>query len=166
MIIRAATDSDLPSILTIYNEVIASSTAIYFDDPVSLDNRKAWFERQQERKFPVLAAVHPEDGVVGFSAFGDWRGAWPGYRHTVEHSVHVRADRRGAGIGGRLIEALFPHARALDMHVMIGGIDAANAASLRLHKNLGFEQVAEFRQVGKKFGRWLDLVFVQRFVDG
>jgi L-amino acid N-acyltransferase len=166
MIIRKAGEADLPSILMIYNEVISSSTAVYSDDPVPLDNRKAWFDRQEERKFPVLAAVHPDDGVVGFSAFGDWRGAWPGYRHTVEHSVHVRADHRGAGIGLRLVEALFPYAVELEMHVMIGGIDASNAASLRLHKNLGFEQVAEFRQVGKKFGRWLDLVFVQRFVDG
>jgi L-amino acid N-acyltransferase YncA len=166
MIIRNATEADLPSILLIYNEIIASSTAVYFDDPVPLDNRKAWFDHRQERKFPVLVAVDPQDGVVGFSTFGDWRGAWPGYRHTVEHSVHVRADRRGAGIGRRLVEALFPHAMTLDMHVMIGGIDAANAASLRMHRNLGFEQVAEFRQVGRKFGRWLDLVFVQRFVDG
>jgi L-amino acid N-acyltransferase YncA len=166
MIIRKATEADLPSILAIYNEVISSSTAIYFDDPVPLENRKAWFDRQQERRFPVLAAVDPDDGVVGFSAFGDWRGAWPGYRHTVEHSVHVRADHRGAGIGRSLVEALFPCALELDMHVMIGGIDASNAASLRLHRSLGFEQVAEFRQVGKKFGRWLDLVFVQRFIDG
>jgi L-amino acid N-acyltransferase YncA len=166
MIVRNATEADLPSILLIYNEIIASSTAVYFDEPVSLDNRKAWFERQQERKFPVLVAVDPQQGVVGYSAFGDWRGAWPGYRHTVEHSVHVRADRRGAGIGRSLVEALFPHALELDMHVMIGGIDASNAASLRMHSNLGFEQVAEFRQVGRKFGRWLDLVFVQRFVDG
>jgi L-amino acid N-acyltransferase YncA len=166
VIIRKANEADLPSILMIYNEVISSSTAIYFDDPVTLDNRKAWFDRQQQRKFPVLTAAHPDDGVIGFSAFGDWRGAWPGYRHTVEHSVHVRADHRGAGIGRKLIEALFPYASELKMHVMIGGIDASNAASLRLHKNLGFEQVAEFRQVGRKFDRWLDLVFVQRFVDG
>jgi L-amino acid N-acyltransferase len=166
MIVRTASEADLPSILVIYNEVIASSTAVYFDDQVTLDNRKAWFDRQQERKFPVLVAVDPADGVVGFSAFGDWRGAWPGYRHTVEHSVHVRADRRRAGIGGSLVEALFPCALQLGMHVMIGGIDASNAASLRLHARLGFEQVAHFRQVGRKFDRWLDLVFVQRFVDG
>jgi phosphinothricin acetyltransferase len=165
MIVRKAGEADLPSILEIYNEVITSSTAVYFDHPVTLDNRIAWFDRQQERKFPVLVAVHPKDGVVGFSAFGDWRGAWPGYRHTVEHSVHVRADHRGAGIGRSLVEALFPHASELKMHVMIGGIDASNAASLRLHDRLGFERVAEFRQVGRKFGRWLDLVFVQRSVD-
>jgi phosphinothricin acetyltransferase len=161
-IIRKALQQDVPSILEIYNEVIASSTAIYADDPVSLDNRMAWFAQQEERGFPVLVATAPEGDVIGFSAFADWRGAWPGYRHTVEHSVHVRRDRRGAGVGRRLIEALFPYAQALGKHVMIGGIDAANAASIRLHESLGFHQVAHFHEVGRKFDRWLDLVFMQR----
>jgi phosphinothricin acetyltransferase len=165
MLIRQAQQDDLPSILAIYNEVIASSTAIYADDPVSLDNRVAWFAQQRERGFPVLVALAPEGDVTGYSAFGDWRGAWSGYRHTVEHSVHVRVDRRGAGIGRLLVEALFPHAVALGKHVMIGGIDADNSASIRLHQRLGFHQVAHFREVGRKFDRWLDLVFMQRLLD-
>jgi phosphinothricin acetyltransferase len=164
-IIRKALQRDIPSILGIYNEIIASSTAIYADDPVSLDNRMAWFAQQEERGFPVLVAVEPEGDVIGFSAFADWRGAWPGYRHTVEHSVHVRRDRRGAGVGRHLIEALFPYAHALGKHVMIGGIDAANSASIRLHERVGFQQVAHFREVGRKFDRWLDLVFMQRVLD-
>jgi L-amino acid N-acyltransferase YncA len=163
--IRKALQDDVPSILGIYNEIIASSTAIYADDPVSLDNRMAWFAQQEERAYPVLVAIAPEGDVIGFSAFADWRGAWPGYRHTVEHSVHVRRDRRGAGVGRHLIEALFPYADALGKHVMIGGIDAANSASIRLHERLGFQQVAHFREVGRKFDRWLDLVFMQRVLD-
>jgi L-amino acid N-acyltransferase YncA len=162
MLVRDAIEGDLPSILAIYNEVILSSTAIYADDPVSLDNRAAWFVQQKERGFPVLVAIEPDGDVIGYSAFGDWRGAWPGYRHTVEHSVHVRADRRGAGVGRALVGALFPHAEAMGKHVMIGGIDAANSASIRLHEKLGFQQVAHFREVGRKFGRWLDLIFMQR----
>ena len=105
------------------------------------------------------------DEVVGFASFGEWRGTWPGYRYTVEHSVHVRRDRRGRGIGRRLVEALFPRAGELGKHVMIGGIDADNAGSIRFHERLGFERVAHFREVGHKFGRWLDLVFVQRLLD-
>lgn len=166
MMIRRANQADLPSILTIYNEVIVASTAIYFDEPVSLENRLVWFEQQCARNFPVLVAVEADHEIVGFSAFGDWRGAWPGYRHTVEHSVHVRADHRRAGIGGQLVEALFPYAREQGKHVMIGSIDAANVASIRLHQRLGFSTVAHFREVGRKFDRWLDLVFVQRMVDG
>ncbi|HTO08466.1 MAG TPA: GNAT family N-acetyltransferase [Myxococcota bacterium] len=101
--------------------------------------------------------------VWGFASFGDWR-AWPGYATTVEHSVHVRADRRRSGVGRALLEALLPRARELDKHVCLGAIDAANEPSLRLHEKLGFERVAHFRQVARKFDRWLDLVFVQRFV--
>jgi phosphinothricin acetyltransferase len=164
MLVRKALEGDLPSILDIYNEVISSSTAIYTDEPVTLDNRMAWFTQQQERGFPVLVAIASEGDVIGYSAFGDWRGAWSGYRHTVEHSVHVRVDRRGAGVGRQLVESLFPHALALGKHVMIGGIDASNNASIRLHERLGFQQVAHFREVGRKFGRWLDLVFMQHIL--
>jgi len=76
----------------------------------------------------------------------------------------VRNDIRGAGVGRALLEALFPRALATGKHVMIGGIDAANEASIRFHERLGFERVAHFRQVGHKFDRWLDLIFVQRFI--
>jgi phosphinothricin acetyltransferase len=112
----------------------------------------------------VLVAVAGSE-VLGFASFGEWRGAWPGYRYTVEHSVHVRGDVRGRGVGRALLEALFPAALALGKHVMIGGIDAANDASIRFHARLGFERVACFREVGHKFGRWLDLIFMQRFLD-
>src|SRR5712672_3586357 len=118
--VRAATKIDLPSILAIYNEVIATSTAVYALDPATLDERCAWFTSRSARGFPVVVAAAPGGDVLGFASFGDWRGAWPGYRYTVEHSVHVRADRRGAGIGRKLVQAVFPYARALDKHVMIG----------------------------------------------
>jgi L-amino acid N-acyltransferase YncA len=164
MLIRDAAKDDLPQILAIYNDVVATSTAVYADRPATLEERTQWFEARKARSYPVLVAVEG-DRVLGFSSFGDWRGAWSGYRHTVEHSVHVAAKSRGGGIGGRLVEALFPLAAAMNMHVMIGGIDAANQGSLRFHERLGFQRVAHFRQVGRKFGRWLDLVFVQRFLD-
>ena len=161
--IRPANEADLPGILAIYNDVIATSTAVYADDPVTLQDRLAWFEARRAQSYPVLVAADSDD-VVGFASFGDFR-AWPGYRFTVEHSVHVRADRRGSGIGRRLVEALIPLAKAQGKHVMIAGVDASNHASIRFHERLGFEQVAHFREVGHKFGRWLDLVFLQRFLD-
>jgi phosphinothricin acetyltransferase len=101
-----------------------------------------------------------DSGVVGFSTFGDFR-SWPGYRHTVEHTVHVRADCRGQGVGSALVRALLPRAAALDKHVMIGAVDAANAGSIRMHERLGFVRAATLSEVGRKFDRWLDLVFVQ-----
>jgi L-amino acid N-acyltransferase len=163
MQIRSATEADLPEILQIYNEVIANSTAIYSEQPVPLEDRVTWFHTRRAQHYPVFVATDAS-GVVGFSSFGDFR-AWPCYRFTVEHSVHVRADQRSRGIGRALIEALVPEASVLGKHVLIAGIDASNIASLSLHRRLGFEQVAHFREVGRKFDRWLDLVFMQRILD-
>jgi L-amino acid N-acyltransferase YncA len=162
MDVRDAGEADLPSLLAIYNEVIATSTAVYTDNPVTLDNRVQWWRERVGKGFPVLVATEGSE-VLGFSTFGDFR-AWPGYRYTVEHSVHVRADRRGQGVGKALLTALFPRAEALGMHVMIAGVDAANAASIRFHERLGFERAGNLREVGNKFGRWLDLVFLQRWI--
>src|SRR6516165_4900779 len=163
--VRAAIEGDLPAILAIYNEVIATSTAVYTLEPAMLNERLAWFTSRSSMGFPVVVAADPGGDVLGFASFGEWRGAWPGYRYTVEHSVHVRSDVRGRGIGRALDESLFPLALGLGKHVVIGGIDAANDASIRFHERLGFERVAHFREVGHKFGRWLDLVFMQRFLD-
>jgi L-amino acid N-acyltransferase len=164
MLIRDSRKDDLPEILAIYNEVIATSTAVYATHPAMLAERTQWFEDRRNRGFPVLVAVENEQ-VLGFSSFAEFRGAWNGYRYSVEHSVHVRADARGKRIGAALVEALFPLAAALDKHVMIGAVDAANEGSIRFHERLGFERVARFKEVGHKFGRWLDLVFVQRLLD-
>jgi phosphinothricin acetyltransferase len=162
MPIRPATEADLPAITAIFNDVIATSTAIYADDPFSLEDRTAWFAQRRAAGYPVLVA---DDGAVaGVASFGDFR-AWPGYRHTVEHSVHIRADARGRGLGSALVAALFEPARALGKHVMIAGIDAANAGSIRMHERLGFQRGAVLREVGRKAGRWLDLEFMQKFLD-
>lgn len=163
MPIRPAGEADLPAITAIYNAVIATSTAIYMDDPVTLEDRGTWFAARRAAGYPLLVA-DDGDGVLGFATFGDFR-AFPGYRHTVEHSVHIRADARGRGLGTALVSALFEPARALGKHVMIAGVDAANEGSIRMHERLGFERGAVLREVGRKFGRWLDLAFMQKFLD-
>ena len=162
--IRPATPADLLGILDIYNDVIATSTAVYADDPVSLEDRQAWLAARQAQGYPVLVAVEGES-TIGFASFGDFR-AWPGYRFTVEHSVHVRQGYRGTGVGRALVQNLLPLASALGKHVMIAGVDADNTRSILFHERLGFERVAHFREVGFKFGRWLDLVFLQRTLQG
>lgn len=162
--IRGAELGDLPGVLAIYNEIIATSTAVYSDAPVSLENRRDWMEGRRRQGFPVLVGID-QRGVAGFSSFGEFRGAFSGYRHSVEHSVHIRSDLRGQGLGRKLVEALFPLASAMGIHVMIGAIDAANAGSIRFHEKLGFTRAGLFREVGRKFDRWLDLVFMQRFIE-
>jgi phosphinothricin acetyltransferase len=163
MDVRDVRDADFPGILEINNEVIANSTAIYAESPTSLKELVARMKARQEQNYPVLVAASGDD-ILGFTSFGDFR-AWPCYRHTVEHTIHVRADQRGRGLGRLLLEALIPRAVDLGKHVLIAGIDADNVVSMKLHQSMGFEQIAHFREVGRKFNRWLDLVFMQRFLN-
>ena len=160
--ISAAARAQLPEIRDIYNEVIRNSTAVFSDVEVTLENREAWFDAKRSAGFPVLAAAEPS-GVVGFATFGEFR-SWPGYRFSVEHSVHVRADCRGRGIGRALVQALLLEAARMQKHVMIAGIDAQNVTSVALHEKLGFKTVGELHEVAFKFGRWLDLKFMQRLI--
>jgi len=161
--IEDASEDDVEGILAIFNDVIATSTSVFSEEPVSLENRLRWFRDRRARGFPVLVA---RDGtaVAGFGSFGDFR-APTGYRFTVEHSVHVRADRRGQGVGTALIEALVERARSAGVHTMIAGIDAQNEGSLRLHERLGFVRCARIPEAGFKWGRWLDLVFLARILS-
>ena len=160
MQLRDALEGDLPGILEIYNEVIANTTAVYSEEPVSLAERLAWFNSRKAQTYPVIVAAEGAE-ILGFCSFGDFR-AWPCYRYSVEQSVHVRADHRGRGVGRALLDAIVPRASAIGKHVLIAGIDADNLPSLKLHERAGFVPVAHFREVGRKFDRWLDLVFMQR----
>ena len=157
-----AAEADLAGLVAIYNDVVATSTAIFSNLPVTLDERRKWWQARIGQGYPVLVA-RDAGGVAGFSSFGDFR-PWPGYRFTVEHTVHVRADRRGRGVGTQLLQALLARAAALGKHTMIAGVDAANAASIRFHERLGFSAAGRLHQVGYKFDRWLDLVFLQRTI--
>jgi L-amino acid N-acyltransferase YncA len=150
---------DLPSILAIYNEVIRNSTAVYSEVEFTPERGETWFRAKMEHGFPMIVA-RDASGITGFGTFGEFR-SWPCYLHTVEHSVHVRVDRRGQGIGRALVAELLARAAAMGKHVMIAGIDADNAVSIGMHRNLGFAVVGHFHEVGFKFGRWLDLVFME-----
>ena len=156
--IRPATEQDLPTLLEIYNDIILHTTAVYDYEPHTLEMRRAWYAAKVEGDYPVLVA-EADGRPVGFSSFGPFR-AWAAYRFTVENSVYVAEDQRGKGIGKALLPPLLEAARAKGLHVMAAGIDATNEASLRLHRSFGFREVGTFREVGFKFGRWLDLTFL------
>ncbi|MCR4283556.1 MAG: GNAT family N-acetyltransferase [Bauldia sp.] len=160
VIVRPAEVADLPAILAIYNDAVANTTAIWNDAEVDLANRQTWLEGRRKQDYPVLVAE--EDGaVVGYGSFGDFR-AFDGYRFSVEHSVYVAEGSRRQGVASALIEALAARASDLGKRVMIGGIAGDNVASLRLHAKLGFTETGRMPEVGFKFGRWLDLVFMQK----
>jgi phosphinothricin acetyltransferase len=158
-VISAATRQDLPEILTIYNEVIRNSTAVYTEVELTAERGAAWFDAKRAGGNPFIVA-RDASGITGFGTFGEFR-APPCYQHSVEHSVHVRADSRGMGLGRKLVIELMSLAAAMQKHVMIAGIDADNEVSIKLHESLGFINVAHFHEVGFKFGRWLDLVFLE-----
>lgn len=163
MHIRLAQKSDLPHIRAIYNDAILTSTATYDYEIQSLAERQQWFAEKQAHDMPVHVCTIDEN-VTGFATYGPFRGK-DGYRFTVEHSVYVDEAQRGHGVGTALLSSLIMAATFQGLHVMIAGIDADNAASVRLHRRFGFEQVAYFKEVGYKFERWLDVIFMQKILD-
>jgi phosphinothricin acetyltransferase len=162
--IRPATRDDVPGILVILNDAILNTTASWHHEPRTLEQQLAWFDEKRVEGWPVLVAVTESGDVVGWATFGAFR-PWTGYRFTVEHSVYVHPDHRRQGIATRLLTELIEEARRRGMHVMVGGASAENEDSIVLHETLGFERVGRFREVGEKFGRRLDLVFLQLLLE-
>lgn len=157
--IRPATTADVPGILDIYNDAILHTTAVYNYLPHTPDMRMNWFLEKKDQGFPVLVA-DIEGVVAGYSCLGHFR-AFAAYKYTAESSVYVHADHRGKGIARALMQPLIEAAQALDLHAIVAGIDADNTASIKLHEQFGFVEVARFKQVGYKFDKWLDLLFLQ-----
>lgn len=160
MQIRDATIADAIGILEIYNHAVQRTTAIWNETIVDLANRVAWMEDRQKMGFPVLVAVDAEQQVLGYATFGHWR-AFDGYRHTVENSVYVHPAALRGGVGRALMQQLILQAQHRGKHVMIAAIEAGNVPSINLHRQLGFIETGLMKEVGTKFDRWLDLVFMQ-----
>ncbi|WP_018388971.1 GNAT family N-acetyltransferase [Ancylobacter sp. FA202] len=158
--LRDAVEDDITGILAIYNHAIVNTTAIWNDTPADLANRLAWLRDRRGRGYPVIVAAQAGE-ILGYASFGDFR-PFEGFRISVEHSVYVAEAARGRGLGRALVEALFAPARALGKQVMIGGVTGGNEASLALHARLGFRETGRMPGIGTKFGRRLDLVFMQK----
>lgn len=159
--IRPATPADLPAILDIYNHAVLHTTATYDHTPVSLESRQVWFAERQAGGFPVLVGVGDGGEVLGWASYGPFRPRL-GYSRTVEHSVYLAPAAQGQGTGSQLLEALIAQATADGYHSMIGGVDGENDGSIRFHEGFGFRECGRLPQVGHKFGRWLDVVFLVR----
>lgn len=158
--IRDAAPADLGAINAIYNHYVATSTCTYDRDPRGDDDAARWLASHGDAH-PATIAIDPAGGdVIGWAALSPFRPRW-GYRHTVEDSVYVRADRHGRGVGGALLADLVARARALGHHAVLAIVSADQDASVRLHARAGFAPIAILPQVGHKFGRWLDLSVLQ-----
>lgn len=156
-------EEHLPGILRIYNHAVVHTTAIWNDVIVDIENRRQWRQSRTEAGFPILVAVGGDD-VLGYASYGPFR-AFDGYSRTVEHSVYVAEEARRRGVASALLLALEAEARRSRLHVILGGIAAENEPSIRLHQKLGFSESGRMPQVGRKFGRYLDLVFMQKALD-
>ncbi len=147
-------------ILEIFNDAILNSTALYEYQPRTMQTMDAWFKAKQGGNFPVVAAIDENNAFLGFASYGTFR-SFPAYKYSVEHSVYVSPHYRGQGVGKALLQEIIRLAQQNELHVLIGGIDAQNLASIALHQRLGFTHSGTIKQSGFKFGRWLDLAFYQ-----
>ncbi|HXA31473.1 MAG TPA: GNAT family N-acetyltransferase [Acidimicrobiales bacterium] len=162
VVIRDAERSDLGEIVTIYNDVLVTTSAIWTEQPTSVGEREQWLDAKRAADHPVLVAVDAS-GVLGFVACGPFRD-WPGYAKTIEHSIHVRPDVRGRGVGRLLLATVEDRARSLGMHVMVAATDASNEGSIRFHQRAGFVEVGRMPEVGRLRGAWRDLVLIQKIL--
>jgi L-amino acid N-acyltransferase YncA len=158
VIVRLARASDAAAIVALLNAHLTTTAIEWTDTPHTEASLPEWLDAHET----VLVAEERGE-VVGVAAFGWFRDAVkrPGYRFTVENTVHVREDRRRSGVGRDLMRALTDEARKSGKHTMVAAIDGANGASIRFHERLGFVEVARMPELGAKFGRWQDLVLLQ-----
>ena len=159
MRIRPAQPADLQALLAIYNDAVVHTTASWDLLPWTAVQHAEWYATKAEHRHPILVA--DADGeIVGYAAYGPFREK-AGYAATMEHSVYVRTDRQGKGIGRALMVAIIEAARANGVHALIGGLSSDNDVSMALHHSFGFVEVGRLPEVGRKFDRWLDLVMLQ-----
>lgn len=162
--LKPCEEKHLPEIMDIFNEAIIHTTALYDYKPRTLDMVQSWFLHKHEGKYPVTGIFNQKDKLLGFATYGPFRER-PAYKYTVEHSVYVRSDSRGKGLGTILLREILRNAEEQNYHVVIGGIDASNYASIKLHEKEGFSFCGLIRQSGYKFEKWLDLVFYQKILE-
>ncbi len=159
--IRPAREADIPAILALHNHHILNSLAIWRYEPADLDERLGWFRERTQKGFPILVADLPSAEVAGFATYGPFRtGA--GYDATVENSIYVRDDVQRRGVAAALMEALIAEARRDGRAVMVAAIGLPNDPSRALHTRFGFREVGCLEGIGRKFGRALDLLMMQK----
>lgn len=163
MNIRPATQADLPAILEIHNDAIRRLDAIWTETEETLEDRRAWLKERQEKGFGVFVAEEAGK-VLGHAGYGAYRPR-SGYDRTIEHSIYLREEAQGRGVGKALMDAVIADARAKGFHLMVAVVDAKNTGSIAFHERLGFVHMGTLPQAGHKFGRWLDQVNMYLIVN-
>jgi L-amino acid N-acyltransferase len=159
MKIRRAERADVPAIRDIYNQAVLTTTANYDYEPQSLEQQLQWFDEHT-----VFVAEDDSGRVLGWSSIGDYR-ARPGYQFTVENSIYVGEGQRGKGVGTALMPPIIEAARQQGKHAIVAVIDAESEASLQMHRRFGFQELGRLPQIGFKFDRWLDVIYMELLLD-
>ncbi len=167
MLIRDATEADVPAITEIYAHHVLHGTGTFEEEPPTEAEMAERLQRVQSRGWAWLVAEAPAQTVLGYAYFTQFRDR-SAYRHTAEDAIYVRDDVRGQGVGKALVQALIERAEKAGFRQMLAVIgDSENIGSVGLHISLGFRQAGVMRSVGAKFGRWVDVVVMQRVIgDG
>ncbi len=162
MHVRVAEERDGEAIRAIYNLEVTTSTVTFDLVPRSREDQQAWL-RSRSGAHVALVAVDKDGGVAGFGSLSPYRDR-PAYRTSVEDSVYVHRDRQGLGIGKLLLASLLEAATASGFHAVLARVVGGHEASIGLHRSQGFDVVGTEREVGRKFGRWLDVVLMQKLL--
>ena len=156
--IRRATTADLAAITEIYNDVVINTTATFDTQTKTLEERKNWFAKHGA-KYPILV-TEDDKHIIGWASLSRWSDRLA-YADTAEISLYVRDDQRGKGIGRRLMTAILDEGRRASLHVVIARIVEGNDLSIYLHESAGFWLVGTMKEVGRKFGKLLDINVMQ-----
>lgn len=160
LIVRAASEADLPAINAIYNFYVGASPATFDLEPMTEGWRREWFETRRAAGYPVLVA-ETEGAVAGWCCLSAWSPK-AAYGKTADESIYIADRFRGRGVGTALLAGIIQEARALDLHVLMAGIVGCQEPSLALHRSLGFTEAGRYRHMGFKLGAWHDVHWYQR----
>ena len=152
------------AILAIFNQAIATSTALYDYEPRNLETIKYWFDNKTHLNFPVIGIVDENNHFMGFATYAAFRSG-AGFKYSAEHSVYVDPAHLGKGLGKKLMQELILRAKEQDIHTLIGIIDMENTGSIALHEKLGFAHTGTIKQAGYKFGKWRDCGYYQLLLE-
>ena len=159
--LKQCTEKQLSEIMAIFNEAILNTTALYDYKPRTLEMMQTWYNYKQKGNYKIIGAFDESNTLLGFATYGPFREQ-PAYKYTVEHSIYVRSDKRGNGLGKTLLEKIINEVEEQDYHLLVGVIDASNSVSIHLHKMEGFVFCGLIKESGFKFGKWLDVAFYQK----
>jgi L-amino acid N-acyltransferase YncA len=160
--LRTAEPHDAKAVAGIYNHEVTNGVSTFDLVPRAIDEQREWIAARSGA-FSVIVADDVQLGVVGFAALSTYRDR-AGYRTTVENSIYVHRDQQRRGIGKLLLVHLLDIARDSGFHTVIARIEASSEGSLALHTSLGFVKVGIEREIGRKHGRWLDSIIMQKML--